>query len=108
MCVGALGADMVTPIKVKDLATGYTDDPWFKEDLNTKLLLKHKGLWWKDDKLIVSNIESIKEKILHLCHSSPYAGHVGRNKTYDLVARSYWWPGVRKYVESYCKTCDSC
>ena len=49
-----------------------------------------------------------KDKILHLCHCSPYAGHVGRNKTYDLVARSYWWPGVHKDVGLYCRSCDFC
>jgi hypothetical protein len=86
--VGALGSEMVTPIQVKDIAQGYTEDPWFKEDLNTKPLLRHNGLWWKDDELVIPDIEGIKEKILHLCHGSPYAGHIGRNKTFDLVASS--------------------
>jgi hypothetical protein len=99
---------MVTPIQVKYLTKGYTEDPWFKVILRTQPLLRHKGLWWKDDKLVIPDIPSIKEKILHLCHDSPYAGHVGRNKTFDLVARLYWWPGVRKDVSLYCKSCDSC
>jgi hypothetical protein len=99
---------MVTPIQVKDLTKGYNEDPWFKEILNTQPLLKHKGLWWKDDRLVIPDIASIKDKILHLCHDSPYAGHIGRNKAYDLVARSYWWPGLRKYVRLHCKSCNSC
>jgi hypothetical protein len=106
--VNALGSTMVTPIQVKDLAKGYNEDPWFKDVLNLQPLLSHKGLSWKDGKLVVPNVASIKEKILHRCHNSSYAGYIGRNKTYDLVARSYWWQGIRQGVTLYCRSCDSC
>jgi hypothetical protein len=51
-------------------------------------------------------LHNFKKKILHLCHNLIYAGHVGRTKTYDLVARSYWWPGVRMDETLHCKSCD--
>jgi hypothetical protein len=106
--VNALGSTMVNPIQVKDLAKGYNEDPWFKDNLNLQPLMKHKGLWWKDDKLVIPDVTSIQEKVLHLCPNSVYAGHVGRNRTYDLVARLYWWPGIRQGVTLQCRSCDSC
>jgi hypothetical protein len=54
---------------------------WFAE-LSTNQL-KHKGLWWKDEKIGHSNIEGIKEKIL-LVLSSPYAGPCWKSE--DI-----WW-----------------
>jgi hypothetical protein len=66
------------------------------------------GLFWKDDQLVIPNIEKIKDKVLNSSHDSLFAGHLGRTKTYDLVTRSFWWPGIRKSVSNHCKTCDSC
>jgi hypothetical protein len=33
---------------------------------------------------------------------------LGKTKTYDLVARQFWWPGLRKDVDRHCKSRDSC
>ncbi len=55
--VGALGAELVNPIKVNELIKGYSEDPLFNVDLNKKLMIKNKGLWWKDDKLVIPNME---------------------------------------------------
>ncbi len=57
---------------------------------------------------MIPDVASIKEKILHLCHNSSYVGHICRNKTNDLVAMSYWWPGIRKYVTLHRRSCDFC
>ena len=52
--------------------------------------------------------EAQKLEILQSRHDSPAAGHPGQEKTYDLVTRNFWWPGVRNYVNNYVKTCDIC
>ena len=41
-------------------------------------------------------------------HNTPVGGHGGRQKTTELVARNYWWPGVTKEVERYVDGCDAC
>jgi hypothetical protein len=75
---------------------------------HTQNLTKTNGVWWKDDKLEIPNDETIIDKILLASHDGYLAGHFGRTKTYDLVARSYWWPQMRVVVTQHCKTCDSC
>ena len=49
-----------------------------------------------------------REEILSLAHDSPMSGHLGVNKTYDRILRHFFWPGLRRDVAEYCKTCHTC
>ena len=46
--------------------------------------------------------------LLELCHDNISAGHPGRDKTYSLLSRVYYWPGMYKQVTRYVKSCDVC
>ncbi len=48
-------------------------------------------------------LEVVKQR-----HDSPVARHFGQAKTYDLVTRDFWWPGIRAYIKDYVKTCTTC
>uniref|UniRef100_A0A3B3WI04 Gypsy retrotransposon integrase-like protein 1 n=1 Tax=Poecilia mexicana TaxID=48701 RepID=A0A3B3WI04_9TELE len=36
------------------------------------------------------------------------ASHMGVTKTYDRILRQFFWPGLKKDVRKYCKTCGVC
>ena len=67
-------------------------------------LLLHRGKVYipqtKDDDL--------RRKIVQMHHDLPSAGHPGRWKTYELVSRNYWWPGMSIFVKKYVTGCDMC
>ena len=42
--------------------------------------------------------EEDKQDILRLYHDSPTGGHLGRDQTYEEVARHHKWPGMRAWV----------
>ena len=46
--------------------------------------------------------------ILNIAHNESSAGHFGINKTFDKVSRYFYWPGIRKDVTKFCKSCDLC
>lgn len=46
--------------------------------------------------------------ILNLAHDNPLAGHLGVTKTFDRILRHFFWPGLKKDVASYCKSCHIC
>lgn len=46
--------------------------------------------------------------IMHLAHTVPWAGHLGRNKTYLRIASRFFWPSMYSDVQNYCKTCPTC
>ena len=41
-------------------------------------------------------------------HDDPLANHFGVNKTRELIGRKYYWPSLRKDVETYVKGCGVC
>ncbi|OOY33769.1 hypothetical protein BOV88_13515 [Solemya velum gill symbiont] len=49
-----------------------------------------------------------RAQVLSLAHESLYAGHQGRTKTFDRVARDFFWIGMYTDVEEFCKTCAAC
>jgi len=69
----------------------------YKEDL-----VFHNGL------IYVPDDPEIKLKIMHERHDSPVSGHLGQAKTYELVSRNYFWPRMRKYINDYVTSCDTC
>ena len=57
---------------------------------------------------VVPNDDSLRERILREFHDVPYAGHLGREKTYVAVSRHFWWKHLIKWVTTYVKTCEVC
>jgi hypothetical protein len=56
----------------------------------------------------VPDDHSLRQAILSDAHDAPHAGHTGFTKTYDKVARLFWWPHLRSDVHSYVTHCDIC
>jgi hypothetical protein len=55
--------------------------------------------------------ESMFLKIRHctwIFSNYPIAGHSRREKTLELVQRSYTWPGMSSFVKEYTNRCERC
>ena len=66
------------------------------------------GLLLFRGKVYVPNESELHRKIVQVHHDSLPTGHPGRWKTYELVSRNYWWPGMSTFVEKYVSACDTC
>ena len=81
-----------------------------------KLLRGAAGLLegWEDVKGVLqyqglpSVPEIIRSEVISCHHNNLLAEHFGINKTRELVGRKYYWPGLRRDVESYVRGCDVC
>lgn len=51
---------------------------------------------------------NLRAKLIQLVHDSPLSGHPGREITYSLVARQYFWPGMAKDIRRFVENCDGC
>jgi len=49
-----------------------------------------------------------RKHVLCLAHDHQLAGHLGITKTYDRILRHFFWPGLKKDVAQYCRTCHTC
>ncbi|KAL4385101.1 hypothetical protein GQ457_15G018550 [Hibiscus cannabinus] len=77
-----------------------------------------KGYFWDElylfkqcaDQIIRRCIpEEEQQMILEQCHSAPYGGHFGGNRTTAKVLQSgFYWPTLHRDAQLFCQQCDRC
>ena len=50
----------------------------------------------------------LRPAVLKLAHDIPLAGHLGRKKTADRIVSRFYWPGLYRDIQEWCKTCGPC
>lgn len=60
----------------------------------------------EDPQLVVP--ESLRKKVMIECHDSSTSGHGGIERTLHRVSQRFYFPGMRRYVEEYLKSCIEC
>jgi len=50
----------------------------------------------------------MREKLLEEYHDTPFAGHLGRDKTVAALLEKFWWPTLYSDVEEFVKRCHDC
>lgn len=66
------------------------------------------GRLFVQNRLYVPDHDPLRLKILRSCHDNVAAGHPGRAKTYELLNRNYYWPGMGQTVRRYVINCHTC
>lgn len=84
------------------------DDPYGAERIAMQVQSDalRDGLLFVGGKIYVP--ETLRGKVIYEFHDAPTGGHLGRDRTLSGIQQLYWWPGMRKTVESYIRTCDVC
>ncbi|XP_068208508.1 uncharacterized protein [Palaemon carinicauda] len=49
-----------------------------------------------------------RESVMNLAHNNFLSGHFGIWKTFQKLARYFWWPGMKSSVKHYVKECEVC
>lgn len=62
--------------------------------------------WWILYQVVVP--VPYRKAVLSLAHDHHFAGHLCINKTTDRILRNFFWPGLKRDVAKYCKTCHLC
>ena len=52
--------------------------------------------------------KAIQTEIISRHHDDLLAGHLGIDKTKELIGRKYYWPSLQKDIEAYVKGCGVC
>ncbi len=53
-------------------------------------------------------LKVIHSELINRHHDDLIAGHFGIEKTWELIAKKYYWPTLRRDVEAYVKGCNVC
>ncbi|KAL4334846.1 hypothetical protein GQ457_07G006090 [Hibiscus cannabinus] len=77
-----------------------------------------KGYFWDEPYLFKQCVDQIirrcipeeeQQLILEQCHSAPYGGHFGGNRTAAKVLKSgLYWPTLHRDAQLFCQQCDRC
>jgi transposase InsO family protein len=70
--------------------------------INDRGELLYRGRRW------VPNSENLRTRIISETHDSLLTGHPGREITYRIVARDFFWPGMSDSIRRYVRNCDVC
>ncbi len=45
--------------------------------------------------------QTVRDLVLHLGHSVPWAGHLGRQKTTARISRHFFWPNLKEMLVTF-------
>lgn len=65
-------------------------------------VLLFRGRKWVPDN------DKLRTAIISNAHDSLVTGHPGRELTYKILARDYYWPGMTNSIRRYVRNCDTC
>ena len=100
------------------LKQAYKTDPWisyylkhgipshYKRWLKKSLLSFRDGVISYNSKLYIPR--SMILKTIQSRHDVPLVGHKGISKTYELLQREFWWPGMFQDVKHFVLSCLTC
>jgi hypothetical protein len=91
---------------MSDLRKAYAADPRFAQ--LPKGFDTVDGIYYHDERIAVPDDPALKYRIIDECHSSLFAGHLGRDKTLESVSRLFEWPGMSDDVRSHVRHCHHC
>jgi hypothetical protein len=68
----------------------------------------YNGMLYYRDVVYVPACAMLRQEILRVYYDNPWAGHFGRDKTFNLMNWKFYWPQIRTNVEEYVKSCLIC
>ena len=100
--LSALWTELLPAEKVRDIAQGY----FVQGDFLVRKWVPCVGDAVGEAIFQVVVQSSFRDVVLQTAHDS--GGHLGIKKTYDRVLRYFFWPWLKRDVESYIKACHIC
>ena len=67
--------------------------------------LKHLDTWSEVHQVVIPT--SVRSALIELAHDG-LSGHLGIQKTYKKVLQHFFWPGIKKDVTNFVKSCHVC
>ena len=58
--------------------------------------------------MFVPNVGQLKFRFIQKFHDDPVARHPGQIKTYEILNRYYYWPGIINDVKRFVNSCYGC
>ncbi|KAG3181653.1 hypothetical protein PC128_g15031 [Phytophthora cactorum] len=71
-------------------------------------LLLYSAVNYDADRIVVPNDYDLRMRIMYEYHDAPTAGQPGREKTYLILTRDFYWDHQYTWVHKYVRACEVC
>lgn len=105
---GAILAEQVMSTKRSDPLLQTFRDKVRTETDDEAVWTLHDGILLRNDKMVVSEQDNLRIKLLDDLHSRLTSAHPGRNKLRKMMQSQYWWPGLSRDVDRFVANCLVC
>ena len=78
------------------------------EDRDGDFRVREDGMILFRDRVVVPDIDGLRERIMREAHATPYSIHPGSNKMYQDLRRSFWWHPMNKSIIEFVARCQTC
>ncbi|KAL0350215.1 UNVERIFIED_CONTAM: Transposon Ty3-G Gag-Pol polyprotein [Sesamum radiatum] len=110
------GISTQLPLWIQELQISYEGDSLFQSILQAKVLdpqshpeyTYESGVLRRGNKLCVGNHGGIREKIIKVMYDSALGGHSGINGTLHRLKMLFYWPAVKKEVQTWIREYETC
>ena len=82
-----------------------TEDLWLK-DRSAKEVSCENDLLYRWNWLWVP--KGLVQRIMESEHDTKVAGHMGQDKTIELIQRNFWWPKMNERIIDFVRSCPEC
>ena len=112
------------PDEARLISEGYAEDPHLSHIIGRLQSTSardsfHNKYFWDEEGERIYHVDSSPPRLcipkgpVHLSllrenHDCVTAGHPGRDKTFWNLSKHFYWPGMRKSVTDFVRTCDTC
>jgi len=77
------------------------------EEMN-KYGLDREGSLRKNGRLVVPNVNGLRDEVLRECHHSKLTIYPTGNKMYRYMKQTYYWEGMKRDIEEFISKCMNC
>ena len=92
---------IIEETKEDDIIQDMIEDP-----TNSDKITEKEGLVYMRNLIYIP--KCMRNEIIAMHHDPPLYGHPGTDRTTELVARNYYFPNLRKTVQQYTRSCETC
>jgi hypothetical protein len=107
-------ANSLSEALLPEFLKGYETDPYFIKGRKTGDISRSAdGLYLKGKsketmRIMVPDVPELRARIMRRLHDTPAAGHPGRDRMYHLVARYFFWRGMKQDIHDFVNHCAHC
>lgn len=65
-------------------------------------------LVWYNNRIYMPRNHMLQKEVIARSHDHITVGYPGVEKTKELILQEYWWPKMKKDVETYIRICEMC